>query len=182
VTGVTDRKSGGVDYRFVELRRSVRSRATRSVVLVMIAVLMVWAVTVSAAVIAPAHASECHRVPGAAHESASAHQHGAAMAGHDCCDRPAKTDAPHSKRCCPHPEGLAPRPCATGEACCRIEARELTNTRSERDRRRDERHKKIEANESSAAVLVSAQRSRSLLKTGLRYERPVLALKTDLRI
>ena len=144
----------------------------------MVAVLATWMLATGAmAAVVVEHPAACH------HNSAGSagHQHGA-MQGHACCKRPVKTAPVSTKRCCPHPEGLAPRTCEVSGPCCRVEAREVSSTRQERAERKSSDQRISETGTRSRFQIAALQRSRTLLLDGLRYERPVTELKTDLRI
>ena len=158
----------------------IQGRATRTKVLaiLLVFVLCAWSVTVSAMVIEPEHPASCH------HEAAAPPpvvQHHEAMAGHDCCDRPVKPSPAPNKTCCPHPEGLAPRTCATGGECCRIEAREVTSNRQDRSERKKQHNQFLAPRTTANARSAKQPVSRAQLQDGVRYERPVAQQKTDWR-
>jgi len=154
-----------------------RTARTRVLAILLVFVLCAWSITVSAKVIEPEHPASCHREAAA---PAPVAQHHECMAGHDCCDRPVMPSPAPRKTCCPHPEGLAPRTCATGGECCRIEAREVTSNRQDRERKKQYDQfltSKARSNARSSKQPVS----RVHLQDGLRYERPVTQQKTDWR-
>ena len=160
--------------RFVIQGRTVRSRV---LAILLVFVLCAWSVTVSAMMIEPEHPASCHH----AAAPPPVAQHHEAMAGHECCDRPVKPSPAPKKTCCPHPEGLAPRTCATGGECCRIEAREVTSNRQDRNERKKQ-HNQLLADKARDDVHSAKQSvSRARLQDGLRYERPVTQQKTDWR-
>jgi hypothetical protein len=125
--------------------------------------------------IEPEHPATCHR-----ETAAPVAQHHDAMTGHDCCGRPVKPSPAPKKTCCPDPEGLAPRTCATGGECCRIEAREVTSNRQDRERKK-QHDQFLTSNARSNARSSKQPVSRAQLQDGLRYERPVTQQKTDWR-
>ena len=105
---------------------------------------------------------------------------------HECCKRkqqkpkPVKAEMP----CCPELPGSMPRTCGMAElACCTLTAREESRRTAKTEKRKSNETPELAlANElSSPSIAGFSERDRHLCD-GLRYEKPVFDLKTDLRV
>ena len=154
---------------------------------------MLWAVTGTTAMPLMS-AAECHdmamgsgcdRMPHAATPHHSSKQNSAPQ--HECCKKKAKGKPGPVKASmpgCPMDEGQMPRTCGMAEvSCCAVMGREEV--------RRSAKPENSRETDAPALLLTKARPGPSTasfdhrdrhLSDGLRYEKPVFDLKTDLRI
>lgn len=118
------------------------------------------------------------------HHDAMPH-HSKLPSPHECCKRKSKPKTTHASMvpCCPPQEGTLPRTCGMAEvSCCAIVGRDETRRTAKPEKTsRDQKPVLVEAEYQTRSAPVLERRDRHL-RDGLRYEKPVFDLKTDLRI
>ena len=163
---------------------SVRGKCMRWLMATVVALWTIagsWAMPLaSAECAAMAQNSGCER---GAHHAAMPHHSKNPSPNHDCCKKkpkPVRAKMP----CCPEQPGSMPRTCGMSEvACCAVTSREDARRTAKPERAMDRKTQAIRQTktlaESSPGVLDWCDRN---LRDGLRYERPIFELKTDLRV
>lgn len=122
-----------------------------------------------------AQQSGCDRMQ---HDSA-----GQVPSQHECCNK--KAQPVHAKMpCCPDQQGTMPRSCGMSEvACCAVTGREETRSTAKPEKTHGDEAPTLQlANSRSRPSLPMFDRRDRHLCDGLRFEKPVFDLKTDLRI
>ncbi len=103
-------------------------------------------------------------------------------ADHSCCPRPKKQEEKKqesAKSCCHEKEAALPVACATSGACCEMGNAPLVTSVQMAPTKQT-----VLANEPDPPpkILIASAHGEILVVPGLRFEKPVFDLKTDLRI
>lgn len=162
---------------------SFRAKCTRWL---MAAVIAAWAL-VGGPIVPLMAAHECRDMMMSGgmstHHAAMPHHDKNSSPNHDCCKRKKAKPAKASMPCCPEQPGSMPRSCGTAEmVCCTLPGREETRRTAKVEKSRGSDAPEVALTKAGGASDRESSRLRDdNLRSGLRYERAVFDLKTDMR-
>lgn len=156
------------------------SLARRAGHLVVAAIVLVWAAMATPMV--PLMAAQCSHAKQkpVCHDTQTSPEN-----NHACCHGKAKSEpVPSSMPGCPMHEGMPSSTCInTSLTCCAMEERESVTRRTVKPEKKQQGQVTAQVQTANLSPNLSPRSGPEReLQLGLRYERPVLELKTDLRI